>query len=67
MWLDSNGKQLVHWPIKEIEMLRGNKVELEKVELKQGEFVEVKGTTAAQVSHLTDKSKSTGKRLTYIC
>ncbi|XP_031397738.1 beta-fructofuranosidase, insoluble isoenzyme 1 [Punica granatum] len=48
MWLDSNGKQLMHWPIEEIEMLRGNKVELGKTTLKKGEHVEVKGITAAQ-------------------
>ncbi|KAK4795426.1 hypothetical protein SAY86_013420 [Trapa natans] len=49
IWLDSSGKQLIHWPIEEIETLRVNKVELQKVELKQGEHVEVKGITAAQI------------------
>lgn len=56
MWLDSNGKQLMHWPIEEIETLRGNKVELNNIKLEQDEHVEVKGITAAQVSDSADES-----------
>ncbi|KAM7263846.1 hypothetical protein ACFE04_001529 [Oxalis oulophora] len=46
--LDKNGKQLIQWPIKEIETLRGQKVELENKKLAKGEHVEVTGITAAQ-------------------
>ncbi|KAL0426558.1 UNVERIFIED_CONTAM: Beta-fructofuranosidase, insoluble isoenzyme 1 [Sesamum latifolium] len=46
--LDSSGKQLVQWPIEEVETLRGKKVELKKQKLVKGQRVEIKGITAAQ-------------------
>ncbi|XP_039022549.1 beta-fructofuranosidase, insoluble isoenzyme 1-like [Hibiscus syriacus] len=48
LWLDPSGKQLLLWPIEEIETLRGQKVQLSNQKLKLGEPVEVKGITAAQ-------------------
>ncbi|KAL0333498.1 UNVERIFIED_CONTAM: Beta-fructofuranosidase, insoluble isoenzyme 1 [Sesamum angustifolium] len=46
--LDSSGKQLVQWPIEEVETLRGKKVELKNQKLVKGQRVEIKGITAAQ-------------------
>ncbi|XP_041998022.1 beta-fructofuranosidase, insoluble isoenzyme 1-like [Salvia splendens] len=46
--LDPNGKQLLLWPIKEIETLRANMVELNNKKLVKGEMVEIKGITVAQ-------------------
>ncbi|KAK1379140.1 beta-fructofuranosidase, insoluble isoenzyme 1-like [Heracleum sosnowskyi] len=48
LWLDQNGKQLTQWPIEEIEVLRGQKVHMEKQVLNMGDQVEVKGITVAQ-------------------
>ena len=50
VWLSSSGKQLVQWPIQEIESLRKNKVEIQHKELKSGSMFEVVGITAAQVT-----------------
>lgn len=50
LWLDKSGKQLVQWPVVEIEKLRGKKVELSNKLLKGGSVVEVSGITAVQVS-----------------
>lgn len=49
LWLDKSGKQLVQWPVQEIESLRGKKVSMSNVKLGPGQHVEVKGITAAQV------------------
>ena len=49
IWLDNSGKQLVQWPIKEIETLRLKEVNLPKQVLKGGSVLEVSGVTAAQV------------------
>ena len=49
IWLDNSGKQLVQWPIEEIEMLRLKEVNLPKQVLKGGSVLEVSGVTAAQV------------------
>ncbi|KAL2503041.1 Beta-fructofuranosidase [Forsythia ovata] len=46
--LDPNGKQLLLWPVEELETLRGKKVELTKKKLKKGEQVEINGVSAAQ-------------------
>ncbi|KAF2323559.1 hypothetical protein GH714_036109 [Hevea brasiliensis] len=51
VWLDKSGKQLVQWPIKEIEMLRMNPVHLPSQDLKEGYALEVPSVTAAQASH----------------
>uniref|UniRef100_A0A2N9GKJ7 Glycosyl hydrolase family 32 N-terminal domain-containing protein n=1 Tax=Fagus sylvatica TaxID=28930 RepID=A0A2N9GKJ7_FAGSY len=48
IWLDQSKKQLVQWPIKEIETLRLNQVNLPKQVLKGGSILEVSGLTAAQ-------------------
>ncbi|EPS65342.1 cell-wall invertase [Genlisea aurea] len=47
--LDPNGKQLLQWPIEEVDTLRSsNKVEIDDKEIQTGELVEVEGITAAQ-------------------
>ncbi|KAJ8754780.1 hypothetical protein K2173_012169 [Erythroxylum novogranatense] len=48
LWLDPNGKQLVQWPIEEIETLRRKKVHLCNQKLNLGDHLEVKGITAIQ-------------------
>ncbi|KAG6669161.1 hypothetical protein CIPAW_01G224000 [Carya illinoinensis] len=48
IWLDESGKQLVQWPIKEIEKLRGTQIELPYQVLSGGSVLEVSGLTAAQ-------------------
>ncbi|XP_035544998.1 beta-fructofuranosidase, insoluble isoenzyme 1-like [Juglans regia] len=48
VWLDTSGKQLLQWPIKELETLRGEKVHISNQQIKQGDHFEVKGITAAQ-------------------
>ena len=52
MWLDSSGKQLIQWPIEELETLRGDKVQIKNHKLKMGEQIEIKGITAIQVCYL---------------
>ncbi|KAG8374098.1 hypothetical protein BUALT_Bualt11G0095600 [Buddleja alternifolia] len=46
--LDPNGKQLLQWPIVEVEALRGKKVQLSNKMLVKGALIEIKGITAAQ-------------------
>ncbi|XP_041016381.1 beta-fructofuranosidase, cell wall isozyme-like isoform X2 [Juglans microcarpa x Juglans regia] len=48
IWLDKSGKQLLQWPIKEIETLRGTQIELPYQVLSGGSVLEVSGLTAAQ-------------------
>lgn len=49
--LDPSGKQLMQWPVVELETLRGSKVILsDKQMLMMGHRIEVNGITAAQVS-----------------
>ncbi|XP_027072817.1 beta-fructofuranosidase, insoluble isoenzyme 1-like [Coffea eugenioides] len=48
IWLHPNGKQLLAWPIEEVESLRGHKVQLRNENMKKGDVVEIKGITAAQ-------------------
>ncbi|XP_056698531.1 beta-fructofuranosidase, insoluble isoenzyme CWINV3 isoform X2 [Spinacia oleracea] len=48
VWLSTSGKQLIQWPIQEIESLRKGKVAIHAQELESGSFVEVGGITAAQ-------------------
>ncbi|KAL6519335.1 Invertase [Orobanche gracilis] len=49
VWLDRGGKQLIQWPIEEVETLRGKKVELRNTKkLVKGDKFEIKGITAAQ-------------------
>nr|ADF27781.1 cell-wall invertase [Phelipanche ramosa] len=46
--LDPSGKQLVQWPIEEVETLRRNEVQLRSLKLAKGEKIEITGITAAQ-------------------
>ncbi|CAL0322080.1 unnamed protein product [Lupinus luteus] len=48
IWLHKSGKQLVQWPIQEIESLRVNPVNFPTKVLKEGELLQVPGVTAAQ-------------------
>ncbi|VVA15474.1 PREDICTED: beta-fructofuranosidase [Prunus dulcis] len=48
VWLSPDAKQVVQWPIKELETLRGQKVDINNQNVEQGQHVEVKGITAAQ-------------------
>ncbi|KAF5473553.1 hypothetical protein F2P56_010155 [Juglans regia] len=48
VWLDTSGKQLLQWPIKELETLRGEKVHISNQQIKQGDHFEIRGITAAQ-------------------
>ncbi|CAN6573504.1 unnamed protein product [Malus baccata var. baccata] len=48
LWLAKSGKQLVQWPVQEIEKLRGKTVKLPSTVLKGGSVREVVGVTAAQ-------------------
>ncbi|KAK4730698.1 hypothetical protein R3W88_023686 [Solanum pinnatisectum] len=48
VWLDPSGKQLVQWPVEELETLRTQKVQLSNKKLNNGEKVEVTGITPAQ-------------------
>ncbi|VYS60192.1 unnamed protein product [Arabidopsis thaliana] len=47
--LDSSGKQLVFWPIEEIESLRGKNVQMTNQKMEMGQRFEVQGITPAQV------------------
>ncbi|KAL2525634.1 Beta-fructofuranosidase [Abeliophyllum distichum] len=46
--LDKTGKQLVQWPIKELEKLRARQVSLHNIEIKGGTVFEISGITASQ-------------------
>nr|KAJ0204705.1 hypothetical protein LSAT_V11C500246040 [Lactuca sativa] len=48
LWIDRSGKQLIQWPVEEIEALRQNEVKLEDTNLKPGSVLEIHGITAAQ-------------------
>jgi beta-fructofuranosidase len=49
VWLDPSGKQLLQWPIEEVEALRGRSVALKNRVIKPGQHVEVTGIQTAQV------------------
>jgi len=49
VWLDPNGRQLLQWPVEELDSLRGKEVKMKSQKLEKGVNVEVKGITAAQV------------------
>lgn len=51
IWLHESGKQLVQWPVVEIEKLRVNHVNLPTKLLKGAELLQINGITASQVSH----------------
>lgn len=51
IWLDPSGKQLLQWPVEEVEKLRGKPVSVGGKVVKPGEHFEVTGlATAYQVS-----------------
>ncbi|XP_071733737.1 beta-fructofuranosidase, insoluble isoenzyme CWINV1-like [Rutidosis leptorrhynchoides] len=48
LWIDRTGRQLIQWPVEEIEGLRENEVKIENKNMKPGSVIEIKGVTAAQ-------------------
>ncbi|CAD6263825.1 unnamed protein product [Miscanthus lutarioriparius] len=48
VWLDPSGKQLLQWPIEEVEVLRGKSVTLMNRVIKPGHHVQVTGIQTAQ-------------------
>ncbi|CAN6234941.1 unnamed protein product [Urochloa humidicola] len=48
VWLDPSGRQLLQWPIEEVEALRGKSVTLKDRMIKPGQHVEVTGLQTAQ-------------------
>ncbi|XVE75938.1 hypothetical protein DITRI_Ditri12bG0132200 [Diplodiscus trichospermus] len=48
VWLDPNQRQLMLWPVEELESLRGEHVKMSNQQLGTGDHIEVKGITAAQ-------------------
>ncbi|XP_021293975.1 beta-fructofuranosidase, insoluble isoenzyme CWINV1-like [Herrania umbratica] len=48
LWLSKTGKQLVQWPIVEIQKLRSNHMRLPSKLVKGGSVIELSGVTAAQ-------------------
>ncbi|XP_071689872.1 beta-fructofuranosidase, insoluble isoenzyme 3-like [Rutidosis leptorrhynchoides] len=48
VWLDPSGKQLLQWPIQELETLRSKKKIVSNVKLNKGDRMEIKGISAAQ-------------------
>lgn len=48
IWLDKSGKQLVQWPVVELERLRGNRIGSPNKVLKGGSTLDIVGVTAAQ-------------------
>ncbi|PUZ47064.1 hypothetical protein GQ55_7G132500 [Panicum hallii var. hallii] len=48
VWLDFGGKQVIQWPIEEVEALRHQPVTLRDTVIKRGEHVEVTGIQTAQ-------------------
>ncbi|XP_042507392.1 beta-fructofuranosidase, cell wall isozyme-like [Macadamia integrifolia] len=54
IWLDKTGKQLVQWPIEEIETLRGKPVDWFSTEKKAGSEFEVLAADASQILEVLD-------------
>jgi beta-fructofuranosidase len=50
IWLDPSGKQLVQWPVEELEKLRGKPVNVGDKVVKPGQHFEVTGLQSYQVS-----------------
>lgn len=57
VWLDKSRKQLIQWPIAEIERLRVNPVILPTQVIKGGSTIEIPRITAAQVNIIRFTSK----------
>jgi len=50
IWLDPSGKQLLQWPVEEVEKLRGKPVSVAGKVVKPGQHFEVTGLATYQVS-----------------
>ncbi|XP_072150189.1 beta-fructofuranosidase, insoluble isoenzyme 4 [Setaria viridis] len=50
IWLDSNSKQLLQWPVEEVESLRSEEVSHQGLELKQGDLFDIKGIDTLQAN-----------------
>ncbi|KAK6942346.1 Glycosyl hydrolase family 32, N-terminal, partial [Dillenia turbinata] len=48
IWLDPNGRQLLQWPVEELNSLRAEHVKLSNHGLEKGTYLQIKGITAAQ-------------------
>ncbi|XP_027337317.1 beta-fructofuranosidase, cell wall isozyme-like [Abrus precatorius] len=48
IWLHKTGKQLVQWPVKEIEQLRSHPIKWHSKNLKGGELLQINGITATR-------------------
>ncbi|KAK7284845.1 hypothetical protein RJT34_19598 [Clitoria ternatea] len=48
VWLDPTGRQLVQWPVEELNNLRQKEVQMKNHKLAKGDSVKVEGITAAQ-------------------
>uniref|UniRef100_A0A7N0UZC8 Beta-fructofuranosidase n=2 Tax=Kalanchoe fedtschenkoi TaxID=63787 RepID=A0A7N0UZC8_KALFE len=48
VWLDKSGKQLIQWPVVELERLRTKRVDLTNKILRKGSVVSISGVTASQ-------------------
>ncbi|XP_068659990.1 beta-fructofuranosidase, insoluble isoenzyme 1-like [Aristolochia californica] len=48
VWLDTSGKQLLQWPVEEIESLRESGVQMHNTHISPGQHVKVQGITASQ-------------------
>ncbi|EPS69453.1 cell-wall invertase, partial [Genlisea aurea] len=46
--VDPNGKQLLQWPVEEVESLRGHRVDLNNIPIQNGSRVEITGITPVQ-------------------
>lgn len=53
VWLDPNRRQLLQWPVEELNELRGKKVEMSHQKLYKGQHVQIEGITAAQVCDIS--------------
>ncbi|KQK11711.1 beta-fructofuranosidase, insoluble isoenzyme 4 [Brachypodium distachyon] len=48
IWLGGDGKQLLQWPVQEIESLHTGEISHQGIELKKGDLFEIKGTDTLQ-------------------
>nr|ADP38054.1 putative fructan exohydrolase [Poa pratensis] len=48
IWLDNDGKQLLQWPVEEVETLRRNEINHQGLELNKGDLFEIEGIDTAQ-------------------
>ncbi|KAF7814118.1 beta-fructofuranosidase, cell wall isozyme-like [Senna tora] len=62
VWLHKSGKQLVQWPVGEIEKLRANPISLPNKVLKAGQTLQITAVTAAQADvEISFEAKEFGK------